>query len=92
MQLEAAKKIINELLTVKDDNDNEWKRSQLRELGRRRVLSLSLSLSLSLLSLSLSLSLSRSLALALTLVLAHSLSLPLYAHVRPLSWSLSHPA
>ena len=35
-QLEAAKKIIEDLLTPKDDENNDWKRSQLRELGSRR--------------------------------------------------------
>ena len=35
-QLEAAKKIIEDLLTPKDDEHNEWKRSQLRELGMLR--------------------------------------------------------
>ena len=36
-QLEAAKKIIEDLLTPKDDENNDWKRSQLRELGNRRA-------------------------------------------------------
>ncbi len=32
-QLEAARKIIEDLLTPKDDEHNDWKRTQLRELG-----------------------------------------------------------
>ncbi len=36
-QLEAAKKIIEDLLTPKEDENNDWKRSQLRELGALRA-------------------------------------------------------
>eukprot|EP00292_Cryptomonas_paramecium_P033508 CAMPEP_0113673824 /NCGR_PEP_ID=MMETSP0038_2-20120614/7066_1 /TAXON_ID=2898 /ORGANISM="Cryptomonas paramecium" /LENGTH=265 /DNA_ID=CAMNT_0000590313 /DNA_START=278 /DNA_END=1071 /DNA_ORIENTATION=+ /assembly_acc=CAM_ASM_000170 len=32
-QVDAAAKVISELLTPKDDNENEWKRMQLRELA-----------------------------------------------------------
>ncbi|KAJ1472860.1 hypothetical protein T484DRAFT_1637932, partial [Baffinella frigidus] len=32
-QVDAASKVIRELLTIKDDNENEWKRMQLRELA-----------------------------------------------------------
>ena len=40
-QVDAAAKVIQELLTPKEDSENEWKRMQLRELaminGARRA-------------------------------------------------------
>ena len=33
MQVDAASKIITELLSPKEDAENEWKRMQLRELA-----------------------------------------------------------